>query len=237
MLLSDLIAKGKLSAYQRWEMTSFEENAAQKTVAANSAAAAATAAKIPPATQKELEQLKHNAQKEGFAKGFEEGHQVGLKTGQEEAQQVMQQDLNDFLNISTQFNTSLQQAEHLVAKDILDLAMDLSKAMLKSALTINPELIIPIIQQAIASLPSVQQPAQLFLHPKDATLVKNKIGAELAQTGWMIVNDNQLKQGDCRIETLRNQINTSLGARWLQLSEALGRDNSWYEVERRLPEE
>lgn len=232
--MSDQISKGKLSAYQRWEMTSFEENTTQKKTAASSAAAAP---KITPATQKEIELLKLNAQKEGFAKGFEEGNQVGLKTGHEETQQALQQELNDFLKISTQFNSSLQQAEHLVAKDILDLAMDLSKAMLKSALAVNPELIIPIIQQAIASLPSVQQPAQLFLHPKDAVLVKQKIGEELSQTGWVIVNDTHLKQGDCRIETMRNQINASLGARWQQLSEALGRDNSWYEIERRHPEE
>jgi len=240
MLLSDQISKGKLSAYQRWEMTSFEDDAPAKKPSAGGAGgrpSTPTAPQVTPATQKEIEQLKLAAQKEGFAKGFEEGHQVGLKTGQEEAQQVLQQELGDFLKISTQFNSSLQQAEHLVAQDILDLAMDLSKAMMKSALAINPELVIPIIEQAIAALPSVQQPAQLFLHPKDATLVKNKIGAELTKTGWVIATDGRLKQGDCRIETMRNQINASLGARWQQLSEALGRNNNWYEVEAKHSDE
>ena len=222
MPLSDSIAKGKLSAYQRWEMTSFEEPAA-------AAKTAAPAAKLAPTTLKELEQFKLAAQKEGFAKGFEEGHETGLKTGGQESQQAMQQELSAFLAISTQFNSSLQQAEHLVAQDILDLALDLAKAMLKSALNVNPQLIIPIVEQAITSLPSVQQPAQLFLNAKDAALVKAKIGEELSKTGWIVVIDAGMKAGDCRIETMRNQINANMHTRWRQLSEALGRDNSWYD--------
>jgi flagellar assembly protein FliH len=216
MLLSDPIAKGKLSAYQRWEMTSFEEN---KPVV-NKAAAESLAA----ANKIELDKLKLKAQKEGFAKGFEEGHQLGVSTGQKD----MQHELATFLKISSQFNQSIQQAEHIVAEEVLDLALDMAKAMLKSALNINPELIIPIVEQAIASLPSVQQPAQLFLNSKDAEIVKNHIGAELSEAGWAIVSDARMNPGDCRIETLNNQINASLQSRWQQLTDALGRNNGWY---------
>lgn len=229
--MSDSIAKGKLSAYQRWEMTSFDETAPVKT-----ATTSAAAARLDTISQQEIDQIRLAAQKEGFAKGFEEGHHTGLQTGQQEGQQALQQELNAFLLISTQFNSSLQQAEHLVAQDILDLSLDLAKAMIKSALAINPELIIPIIEQAIASLPSVQQPAQLFLNPKDAALVKKNIGAELEKTGWVIIHEAHMKIGDCRIETMKNQINGALGARWKQLSEALGRENNWYDRQQREPD-
>ena len=215
MPLSDTLAKGKLSAYQRWEMTSFEENKPSGKAVSESVAAA---------NREELQQLKIKAQKEGFNKGFEEGHQAGLNTGIKE----MQQQVADFKKISTQFSTSLRQAENIVAQEVLDLSLDLAKAMLKSALEINPELIIPIVQQAISSLPSVQQPAQLFLHPADAALVTNSIGEELDKAGWTIVNEPRLNRGDCRIETLQNQINASLPSRWKQLTDALGRDNNWY---------
>jgi flagellar assembly protein FliH len=217
MLLSDPIAKGKLSAYQRWEMTSFDENQPEisKVSAENVAAANKT----------ELDKLKLKAQKEGFAKGYEEGHQVGSGAGQKD----MQLELAAFQKIGAQFNGAIQQAEQIVAQEVLDLALDIAKAMLKTSLKINPELIIPIVEQAIASLPSVQQPAQLFLHPTDAELVKNKIGTELSETGWIIVGDPHLNPGDCRIETLQNQINASLQSRWQQLTSALGRDNRWIE--------
>ena len=214
-LLSDTDAKGKLSAYQRWEMNSFEEPEAKPKVAAESIAA----------LKSEMEKIRLKSQKEGFNKGFEEGHQAGLNTGLNE----MQQQLAAFLKVSTEFNVALQQAEHRVAEDVLDLALDLAKSMLKNALTINPELVIPIVEQAIASLPSVQQPAQIFLNPKDAALVKNQIGEELSKSGWVIVADPHMTAGDCRVETLRNQINASMQTRWQQLSDALGRNNAWYE--------
>ncbi len=215
MPLSDTVAKGKLSAYQRWEMTSFEEKKPAGKGVSESVAAA---------NRDELQQLKIRAQKEGFAKGFEEGHQAGLNTGMKD----MQQQIADFSKIGTQFAASLQQAENIVAQDVLDLALDLAKAMLKNVLDINPELVIPIVQQAISGLPSVQLPAQLFLHPADATLVAAHIGDELDKAGWVIVNDPRLNRGDCRIETLQNQINASLSSRWKQLTDALGRNNNWY---------
>lgn len=215
MPLSDPIPKGKMSAYQRWEMTSFEE-----TKETNSKASSENIA----ALKSEMEKLRIKSQKEGFNKGFEEGHQAGMNTGLSE----MEQQLTQFLKVSTQFNSSLQQAERIIAQDVLDLALDLAKAMLKQALEINPELIIPIVEQAIAALPSVQQPAQLFLNPKDAAVVKSQIGAELNRTGWAIIADPHMTLGDCRVETLKNQINASMQTRWQQLADALGRDNHWY---------
>lgn len=218
MLLSDTpnspIAKEKLSAYQRWELTSFEnENGLD--------------AESTKANSKELDDLKAVAQKDGFAKGFEEGYQAGLKNGQEEGQKALQQELDVIKQIGTEFSSSVQQAEQLLARDVLDLALDLAKVMIKSALSINPELIIPIVQEAIASLPSVQQPAQLCLHPTDAALVKQRIGDTLAGAGWVVEADAELQPGDCRIETQKNQINATSQARWKQLTDALGRDNKW----------
>ena len=214
--MSDATSKGKLSAYQRWEMTSFEEP--------KPAAAKVSTEALLANNKAELDRLKLKAQKEGFAQGFEEGHKTGLGTGQLE----MQHELATILKLSTQFNLGIQHAEQIVAQEVLDLALDIAKAMLKGALEIDPALIIPVIEQAIASLPSVQQPAQLFLNPKDAELVKQKVGAELGETGWVIVNDLHMNQGDCRIETLKNQIDASLQSRWQQLTDALGRDSSWY---------
>lgn len=211
---SDSTAKGHLSAYQRWEMTSFNEDVRPK-VSQESIAAA----------KSEMDKIRQRAQKEGFNKGFEEGHQAGLNAGLNE----MQQQLQAITQLGSQFNTSLQQAGSTLSQEVLDLALDLAKAMLKSALEIDPAVVIPIVEQAIASLPVIQQPAQLFLSPKDAALVKSQIGEELARTGWTVVIDPQLQQGDCRVETASNQVNASMSTRWEQLCEALGRSSQWHD--------
>ena len=220
MPLSDSDAKGRLSAYQRWEMTSFDEV---------KPAPASVSAELAAANRVALESLKLKAHKDGFNKGYEEGHQAGHSAGLND----MQQQLSNFVNVATNFNAAIKQAEHVVAEEVLDLALDLAKAMLKSALLLNPALIIPIVQEAIASLPSVQQPAQIFLHPRDATLVSHQIGEQLVEAGWTVVADPHLRSGDCRIETLKNQIHANMGTRWQVLTDALGRDDEWYPSETR----
>lgn len=220
MPLSDADAKGRLSAYQRWEMTSFDE---VKPVPASVSVELAAANRVA------LESLKLKAHKDGFSKGYEDGHQAGHHAGLDD----MQQQLSNFVNVAASFSTSIKQAQQAVAEDVLDLALDLAKAMLKSALLIKPELIIPIVEEAIASLPSVQQPAQIFLHPRDAALVSHQIGTQLVEAGWVVVADPHLHAGDCRIETLKNQINANMASRWQVLAEALGRDNDWTPVEPR----
>ena len=107
-------SKGKLSAYQRWEMTSFEEKPPEKL-----APTPAAPQKSNQLSQQELDAIRLAAQKQGFAQGFEEGHTTGLHTGEQEGRQALELELSAFLAMSTQFNQSLQQAEHLVAQNLL----------------------------------------------------------------------------------------------------------------------
>ncbi len=223
MHLSDAIDKGRLSAYQRWEMTSFEDKPPP----------------LPPPpppppppqpkiTLAEIALIKENARQEGYAKGLEEGQQLGFDTGLAEGQEAVTLQLNAIEAIAVQFSTARKQADILMAQDVLDVALHLAKAMLQQALAVNPELLLPVVQHAIAAMPSVQQPAQLFLCPADAGLVRNAMGAELQKAGWAICSDTHMQTGDCRIETAKNQIDASLATRWKDLTAALARDITWY---------
>ena len=85
----------------------------------------------------------------------------------------------------------------------------------------------PIVGEAIRYLPSLQQPALLFLHPNDATMVREHMGEELSKAGWRLAEDTHLEPGGCRIETGSNQIDASISGRWERIAASLGRDTSW----------
>jgi flagellar assembly protein FliH len=93
-------------------------------------------------------------------------------------------------------------------------------------LAVKPEHVIPIVAEAIHYLPSLQQPALLFLHPEDAVLVKDLMGEELAAGGWRIVEE-QMDRGGCRIETASNQIDAGTATRWQRLMAAFGKNSDW----------
>ena len=139
----------------------------------------------------------------------------------------MREALLPLQKLAENFNQALATADEAIAQDALDLALDLAKAMLKNALTVRPELILPIVKEAIHYLPSLKQPATLSLHPADASIVTETIGEELSNSGWRIISDSQIERGGCRIETASNQIDATATTRWHRITESLGRKSDW----------
>jgi flagellar assembly protein FliH len=76
-------------------------------------------------------------------------------------------------------------------------------------------------------LPSLQQPALLFLHPADVLLVNTLMGDQLSKAGWRVVEDGQMARGGCRVETASNQIDASAPSRWQRIAAALGKTSDW----------
>ena len=110
---------------------------------------------------------------------------------------------------------------------MLDLALHLAKSMLRNALEVKPELVIPVVREAIEYLPVLQQPAVLMLNPADAEIVREAIGEELDKGGWRVVLDPTIARGGCKVDTATNQIDAQVGARWERLTHALGKNLEW----------
>ncbi|MFT5532906.1 MAG: flagellar assembly protein FliH [Burkholderiaceae bacterium] len=219
MRMSDaIIPKERQTAYQRWEMDSFGDSrpSVQKPV-------------IPPpppvarVTIEEQAAIREEAQIKGHAIGLTEGRDEGLRLGREEAHA----DIDHLRQIAITLGSEASRADELISADVMHLALDLAQAMLKTALEIKPELVLPIVAEAIRYLPNVQQPALLYLHPDDAVLVREEMHDELEKAGWRLVEDNQMYRGGCRIDTASNQIDASIETRWQRLTEALGKTPGW----------
>jgi flagellar assembly protein FliH len=99
--------------------------------------------------------------------------------------------------------------------------------MVRTAFDVKPELIVPIVREAIEYLPVLQQPALLMLNPEDAPIVRAGIGEELDKGGWRVVEDPTVARGGCRIDTASNQIDAQAATRWTRLAHALGKNVEW----------
>lgn len=220
--MSNVIPKEKQSAYQRWEMTSFGDDRPSVAAANQASAAAAHQASIASLAE-QLAAGREEARTAGYAAGLAEGRAAGLAEGRAQAEQEKRR----LQQIAEAFGAEVAQANELIAVDMLDLSLDLAKAMLKTALAVRPELIIPLVSEAIHYLPTLQQPAQLFLHPDDAQLVTSEMGDELRNTGWRIVSDAHIARGGCRVETASNQIDATTTSRWQRIAAALGKESDW----------
>jgi flagellar assembly protein FliH len=239
------ISKEFQSAYQRWEMTSFGDERpsarAQREAAEAAAAAAARAYEPPPASQpafqlptaEELEAIRAAARDEGYAEGLDagqtEGHAAGYEEGLALGRAEAAEELEHLRQLATTFGDAVTQADEAISNDVLELALHLARGMVRTAFDVKPDLIIPIVREAIDYLPNLQQPALLMLHPEDALIVRSGIGHELDKNGWRIVEDDSIARGGCRVDTASNQIDAQIGARWQRLTHALGKDLDWLE--------
>lgn len=247
-----LLPKEQQSAFQRWEMTSFGDerprviaqreaeqrqrdaeqaqlDAEQRLQDALQEQQEALEMGPPPPppmdypTVEELEAIREEARKDGYDEGHAAGHADAIEAGK----LVTAEQLEHLRSLAAGFTNALHDADQLIAGDVLELALQLAKGMLKNALQVKPELILPIVRDAIEYLPVLQQPALLVLHPDDAAVVRGGIGEELDKGGWRVVEDPQVGRGGCKVDTASNQIDASAAARWQRLSHALGKEVDW----------
>lgn len=203
------------AGFQPWELTSFDTSAHSVTHASG--------AGLTLPTIESISAIEEQARQEGY----EAGHAEGLEKGLLEGREMALEETGRLHRLADAFAAELGKADDAISQQILDLSLDLARAMLKSALAIQPELVIPIVREAVRYLPVLQQPALLYLNPGDAILIQERIGDELTKTGWQLTGDPQLEAGSCRVETASNQIDATLPTRWQRLTAALSKDSSW----------
>jgi flagellar assembly protein FliH len=196
------LPKEKLSAYQRWELDSFD---GPRRVNGS--------VQLPSVEQ--LQHIQQQAQQEGFAAGFREG---GALAAQHATR--LQELLGTFARETQQFN------EHL-ADELLGLALAISKQIIRESLKVHPELILAVVSEVLGQLPHAHKHARLTLHPEDAALVRTRLGDAINHSGWHILEDAKMARGGCRLETPDCEIDASLEGRWQRVVSALGEDHGW----------
>ncbi|MGB8518466.1 MAG: flagellar assembly protein FliH [Gallionella sp.] len=210
------IAKEQMTAYQRWELSSFDQfgTAAQKGKASFS----------PSADAKLEQQRAHDegyqtGHSTGYATGHEAGYAIGIQQAKTEAAQIgaLLQNLQDALN----------QTDQEIAQSLLDLSLSVANKMVIEALQVKPEIILEIIREAISILPQFNQNAHLVLHPEDAELVRKHMNDDLIHAGWKIFTDPKVERGGCLVKTANSLIEATTEARWKRILDSIGQDHSW----------
>ncbi len=213
----------RLSAWQRWEMTSI----AQEVIAASAATTTEPVA-APPASaslieEAELERLRLEARQkgesegreQGFALGHGEGYAAGLCLAQEQAQSLR--------TLLQALPAALRCAEHEVADDVLALALDIARQLVRQTLAIEPQTILPLVRELLHAEPALNGTPRLLLNADDAVLVQQHLADDLQLAGWRIRTDLSITRGGCRVHAASGALDATLETRWERVAAALGR--------------
>jgi len=214
--------RGAQSAWQRWEMASFNPKAPPASVAAPEP----ELERIEPVVlidEAELARLRLAAQQEGEARGHELGHARGLAEGHAAGLAQAQAQAAQLQALAESLPAALCLAQGQVADDLLALALDIARQVVGQALAAEPQAIVAVVHELLQAEPALSGAPQLLLHPDDAALVKEHLGDELKNAGWRIRPDAQLARGGCRVTAASGEKDASLETRWARVAAALAR--------------
>ncbi|MBE2258493.1 MAG: flagellar assembly protein FliH [Candidatus Accumulibacter sp.] len=236
--MSDFIPKEKLTAYQRWEVAAFDED---RKVTAESPPAARQAEDQPlaaPPVETASEQENPSPEPplvlptaEAIETMHREAHEAGYAAGYQEGIAAAQSSAEAISTLMDNLQQALAGIDQTVAEQLLALAIEVASQVLRQSLKVQPELLLPVVREAVTTLhPHHGQPL-LFIHPVDAALVRGQLGDQLAHVNWRIVEDATLTPGGCRVELGASEVDASLETRWRRVIENIGISQDWLEAQ------
>ena len=208
-----------LTAWERWEMASFDAGHPKSAVAQISAQEEVHAIKLPTAA--EIEQIYQQARDEGARMGQEEGYQAGFKEGETKIQAEAQR----LAKTAAKLDQSLADLDFQIADELLALAVELAQEVIRQEISARPETLLTVVREALTQLP--HQHAAIYLHPEDASLLRSYMGDQLAHAGHRIHDDFKLARGDCMLEAGGSQVDATVAMRWRRVLDGLGVNAAW----------
>lgn len=208
------VPKEQQTAYERWEMSSFADGNQRSSK---------PKPKEDVVAPEKIAQIFESARKEAYTKGMQEGFAVGMA----QAKEYAKEDIQKFLTLMAAFSDALEKSDEQIADDVLSLALDIAKSMLKVKLNVDPAILLPVVMDAIHYLPHIQKPARILVHRDDAHMLREYMAAEISSQHWQIQEDNNVERGGCLVETGANHIDATNAVRWKRISAALAQNNDW----------
>lgn len=218
-----VIPKEELGSYQRWQLGSFDSKPAPATVPAPvpepvESPAAPVEPEVRMPTAEDFERMLEEARSQGYATGLAEGREAAAA----EAQLAADAFAERYRTLIGGLQQSLREVDQTVAEALLALAIEIANQITRAHLSVREDALLPLIREAIASLPLHHAHIILRLNPADAADVRRLLGDELTQNGAQIIEDSSISSGGCQLLAGTSEIDATLETRRKRVLEAIG---------------
>lgn len=171
---------------------------------------------------------------DAFARGVEEGRlQAAVEWQQRMDDYVAQQgrELADRIQSAVaHLDMQLQDMQQHMARDVLALACDIARDVVRQELSVNTEALLPVVQEAVGMLVAEGRPAVVRLHPDDMETLAQPLrdAVDAPHVQWQA--DAAVAPGGCQVESGGLVIDGSLEKRWSRAVASLGLETPWQGV-------
>ena len=128
-------------------------------------------------------------------------------------------------------DASLIDMQQQMAQQLLELACDIARQVVRQELSVNPNALQPVVREAVGMLVTEGRPATVRLNPIDMEAMAQPLREELDGPGVQWMADPAVPAGGCLVESAGTVVDGSLDKRWQRAIAALGLQSPWSEGE------
>ena len=174
-----------------------------------------------------VQQACDDAYAEGLAQGqaqtaLEWQHRMDeyiAQQGQEAAQRLH--------GVLQTLDASLIDMQQQMAQQLLELACDIARQVVRQELSVNPNALQPVVREAVGMLVTEGRPATVRLNPADMEAMGEPLREETNAPGVQWVADAAVPAGGCLVESAGTVVDGGLDKRWQRAIAALGLQSPW----------
>lgn len=175
---------------------------------------------------------------EGYAKGFADGQAEGRAQAMGEAQQQVRAFLDNqgqdtarqLAGLVESAHAQLDAAQQVAARGMLELACELARQVLRHEISVNPNVLLPVIREALTPLIADSKSTVIKLHPLDMDMLQDVLRADYPNLPLTLLADDAISRGGCVVQSAGTQIDGTLEKRWARAVGQLGLALPWEET-------
>ncbi len=168
---------------------------------------------------------------DAYAEGFAQGQaQTALewqrrmdeyiaRQGQEAAQRLQ--------SVLQTLDASLIDMQQRMAQQVLELACDIARQVVRQELSVNPNALLPVVREAVGMLVTEVRPATVRLNPVDMEAMAEPLREEVNAPGVQWMADAAVPAGGCLVESAGTVVDGSIDKRWQRAIASLGLQSPW----------
>lgn len=178
-----------------------------------------------------LEHAVAEARQQAFADGFAHGHDAGGKEVRDALEAAMRRTTEETgVRMGQLLHAMAEQliaSEQKIARQILDLACDIARQVVRQELQANTGHLRAVIGEALELIVEDGLPATVRMHPDDLALMKDALMDTLGENAPEFIADVTVTPGGCLVQTPSATVDATIEKRWSRVVGNLGLDEPW----------
>lgn len=168
---------------------------------------------------------------EGYAEGFVQGRMQAMLEAQQQIVEFVrvqgQESAGHLAGLIEAAKSQLESVEQAAAHGVLELACELSRQVLRHEVSINPQVLLPVIREALGELFADSRCTHIRLNPLDLALLQEPLDHEFQTMSLVILADPLIHRGGCLMESPTMTVDAQVEKRWARAVGQLGLDFPW----------